>query len=447
MTGIFKIELSRSGALLAGTATVVIGVAGLYVPALTGQTGLWDQQWNLLAVFQRIMLVVLWPLALAAGAWQAGRERRSRVEELLSTTPAPGWRRLRPSALATAFSLAVGYLLVLAAGAPKVATAAGYPGHGWYAVTAVGVLALAAAGLLGLGIGRLLPYAYTPAVLGVGSLAGLLAAIEATKLEDATKPGAALLLPYFTSTISEFQAVDGAVSTGQAWWLGGLAAGGLVLFLATNRLVRLLAVVPPALGLVLAAPMLTAAAFPVDPAAVAEVCTDDGGPRVCVTAAHSRRLPALVAPARQALRLLAGLPNAPTSVHEAVPDLGRRQPTVEAWLDSDNLIATDDAAELTARILAGAGTPLCAREGDHRDGAGDHLDVLRARAVTAAWLAGGHPVPGPTVAPAEQAHRDTMWKALLALPADEQQRRVAAVRAAGLTCGDQAAALGLGAGR
>ncbi|GAA4949146.1 hypothetical protein [Actinoplanes utahensis] len=441
MIGILGIELRRSAALPIGAATAAIGVAGLYVLALTGQTGLWDQQWNLLAVFQRIMLVVLWPLALAAGAWQAGRDRRSRMTELLGTTPAPGWRRLRPSALATALSLAAGYLIVLGAGAPRVAAAAGHPGSGWPAVTAVGVLALATAGMLGLGVGRLLPYAYTPAVLGVGSLAGLLAAIEATKLDDATKPGLALLLPYFTSTISEFQAVSGTVSAGQAWWFGGLAIGGLVLFLATGRLARALAVVPPALGLALAAPLLSGTAFPVDPAAVAEVCTADAGPRVCVTAAHRRQLPALVAPSREALRLLAKLPNAPASVHEAPPGTGRPQPASEAWLDSDNLGATDDPAELTARILAGAGTPLCAR------GDGDHLAVLRARAVTAAWLHGSHPVPGQTVGPAEQAIRDTMWKKLVALPAAEQQRRVAAVRAAGLACGDQAAALGVGAGR
>ncbi|MEU4557494.1 hypothetical protein AB0F72_03850 [Actinoplanes sp. NPDC023936] len=442
MSGILGIELRRSGALLAGTATAVLGVAGLYLLALTGQTGLWDQQWHLLAVFQRIMLVVLWPLALAAGAWQAGRDRRSRIEELLGTTPAPGWRRLRPSSLATALALAAGYLLVLAAGAPKVATAAGHPGSGWWAVVAVGVLALVAAGFLGLGLGRLLPYAYTPAVLGAGSLAGLLAAIEVTKLDDATVPGPALLLPFFTSTISEFQEVAGSVSTGQAWWLGGLALGGLVLYLATNRLVRLLAVVPPALGLALAAPMLTVTAFPVDTAAVAEVCTTDGGPRVCVTAAHSRKLAVLVAPAREGLRLLAKLPDAPASVHEAAPGRAHPQPASEAWLDSDNLSQAADPAELTARILAGAGTPLCARNEESA-----YLDVLRARAVAAAWLYGSHPVPGPAYAAAEQAQRDTMWKTLVALPAGEQERRVAAVRAAGLTCGDQAAALGIGAGR
>ncbi|MGW0503187.1 hypothetical protein [Micromonospora sp. NPDC003241] len=445
MNRILRIELRRSDALLAGAVTAALGVAGLYVLAFTGQTALWDQQWNLLAVFQRIMLVILWPLALAAGAWQAGRDRRHRIEELLGTTPAPRWQRTGPFAVVTAASLAAGFLLVLVGGAPKVAAAAGHPGTGWPAVTLVGVLALVAAGWLGLGVGRLLPYAYTPAVLGVGGLAGLLAAIELTRPSEATDPGAALLLPFFTTTISEFEMVAGAVSAGQAWWFGGLAAGGLVLFLARNPLVRLLAVAPPALGLALAAPMLTVPleeAFPVDPAAVVEVCTTDDGPRVCVTAAHSRELPALVAPAREALRMMATLPDAPTSVHEAAPGLDRPQPASEVWVDTDNLGATEDPAELTARILAGAGTPLCVRADDDA-----YLDVLRARSVAAAWLHGSHPVPGQSLFGEEQAVREQMWQTFTALPADEQVRRVAAVRAAGLTCGDQAAALGVGADR
>ncbi|WP_431728457.1 hypothetical protein [Verrucosispora sp. TAA-831] len=445
MNRIVGIELRRSDALLAGAATAALGVAGLYVLALTGQTALWDQQWTILAVFQRIMLVILWPLALAAGAWQAGRDRRNRIEELLGTTPVSRWRRTGPFALVTAACLAAGYLLVLAAGAPKVAAAAGHPGTGWPAVTLVGVLALVAAGWLGLGVGRLLPYAYTPAVLGVGGLAALLAAIELTRPSEATDPGAALLLPFFTTTISEFEMVAGSVSAGQAGWFGGLAAGGLVLFLARNPVLRLLAVAPPALGLALAAPMLTVPleeAFPIDPAAVAEVCTTDDGPKVCVSAAHSRELPALVAPAREALRLLAELPDAPTSVHEAAPGLGRPQPAAEAWLDTGNLTATDDPAELTARILAGAGTPLCVRADDD-----SYLDALRARSVTAAWLHGAHPAPGQIVFGDEQAVRDEMWTTFTALPDDEQVRRVAAVRAAGLTCGDQAAALGIGGGR
>ncbi|TDB81268.1 hypothetical protein [Micromonospora sp. KC721] len=445
MSSAIRIELRRSTAPLAGAAIAALGVAGLYVLALTGQTGLWDQQWNLLAVFQRIMLVILWPLALAAGAWQAGRDRRDRMEELLGTTPVSPSRRMPPSAMALALCLSGGYLVVLGAGAPMVAAATDHLGGGWPAVTAVGVLALVAAGWLGLGLGRLLPYAYTPAVLGVGGLGALLAVIEATKYTDATRPDPALFAPNLVTTISDFQTVAGSVSAGQALWLGGLAGGGLMLYLATSRLARLLAVVPPALGLALAAPMLTVGpgtAFPVDPAAVVEVCTRDTGPRVCVTAAHSKRLPGFVAPAREALRLLGKLPNPPTSVHEAAADRGYPQPSAEAWLDSDNLVQTRDPEELTARILAGAGTRICHRTAPD----GTYPNVWHVRAVAAAWLYGSYPPPGQGFVGSDEV-RDEMWKAFTALPADERARRITAVRAAGLTCGDVAAALGVGAGR
>jgi hypothetical protein len=191
--------------------------------------------------------------------------------------------------------------------------------------------------------------------------------------------------------------------------------------------------------------MLTVApakAFPTDPAAIAEICTRDSGPQVCITTAHARGLPSLVGPARQALRLLAKLPNPPTSVHEVTPDHGYPQPVDQAWLDSDSFQQSHNPRELTVRILAGAGTRRC-DTADNRT----YLDTMRARAITAAWLYGHHPAPGQTVGgPSELALREHAWKTFNALPADEQKRRVSALRTAGLTCGDQAAALGLGAG-
>src|SRR5690606_7695680 len=57
-----------------------------------------------------------------------------------------------------------------------------------------------------------------------------------------------------------------------------------------------------------------------DPSATAAVCTDDA-PRVCVTAVQRPALADLRDPARDALRILASkLPQAPTSVSEAVLD-------------------------------------------------------------------------------------------------------------------------------
>ena len=74
------------------------------------------------------------------------------------------------------------------------------------------------------------------------------------------------------------------------------------------------------LGAAVAVPLLPTggylAAAAVDPEAVELVCDNDG-PQVCVTRVHAGLLPDLVAPARQALTMMAAkLPNAPTRAVE-----------------------------------------------------------------------------------------------------------------------------------
>jgi hypothetical protein len=58
-----------------------------------------------------------------------------------------------------------------------------------------------------------------------------------------------------------------------------------------------------------------AGVFSTDADAVAVVCAD-GLPRVCVTRIHQDSLRTLLGPAREALALLAKIPNAPTAVEE-----------------------------------------------------------------------------------------------------------------------------------
>ena len=85
MSRILRIELRRSAAL--GTALILL-VAGVVL--LFFAEGIWFATgWMQLAMTQRLYLAVLWPLALAAGAWQARREPRSNVAELFASTPRP----------------------------------------------------------------------------------------------------------------------------------------------------------------------------------------------------------------------------------------------------------------------------------------------------------------------------------------------------------------------
>ncbi len=424
------LELRRSSGPLAGALVAIAGLCGLYLPAATGEASLWDGQWSMLAGYQRIMLVVLWPLAVGAGGWHAGRDRAARMEELIATTPQPRWRRVLPGALLVAACLAVGYAAILAAGAVRVVTRTSYAHPGWVPVALVGALSLVAAGLLGAGVARLVPSKYTPLALVLVGFAAVVLPPEA--LGWGEHGAAMLLLPELLVELDEFTAVATRVNVGQAVWFGALAVSGLVLTVVGRRRWAWAATVPAVAGMLVALAVLRPVAdAPIvpDAGAAAEVCTHDGGPAVCVTRAHAKRLPALVAPARQALRALAVLPDAPTSVHEVVHP--GTQPVAQVWLSVDNVDPRHDADEVTARILGGAGTQFCPGSAHYRE-----------RAVAAAWLFGRYPAPGfEMLPPGEAVARDRAWQALRALPADDQVQRIAAIRRAGLVCGDLSAAI------
>jgi hypothetical protein len=440
-TRILGIELRRSSAAVIGALIAALGMAGLWVLVLSDQGELWDAQWTMLAAFQRIMLVVLWPLALGSGAWNARRDRRCGMEELLGTTSLPAWRRMLPTAIALALCLVLGYVLTLAAGAVRVAVSTTYLPADWLPIAAVGALALVAAGWLGMGLGRLVPSAYTPPVLVVGGFIVLLLPVQLAK---SSTPGAATLLaPNLSENFEEFTTIAGSVSLAQSLWFTGLAGSGLLLALATRHRTAVVAAVPALLGLGLAMPLLGAApasGLQSDRGAMAEVCTHDGGPKVCVTKAHEQGLTSLTGPARRALTLLAKLPDAPTSVHEVTDERSGPQPAGQAWLHSDTYVtgrgwAADSEDELVVRILAGAGTRPC------------EPVAYGPRAVAGAWLYGRYPAPGQDLLPGEDSDaRDAAWRRLRALPDEEQVRRIAAVRAAELSCrGDVDAALTGGA--
>ncbi|WNV88771.1 hypothetical protein [Umezawaea sp. Da 62-37] len=422
---ILRIELRRSAAAISGALVAFFGIAGLYTLFLTDQGSVWDVQWTMLAGFQRVLLVLLWPLALGAGAWLARRDRRTRMEELLLTTPRPVRSRVLPSAVALGLCLGLGYLLVLGAGA--VAMSPSYNHLGWVPIAVVGALSLVAAGWLGLGIGRLLPSTYTPPLLAVAGVLVLILPVQLGK--DGGLDRAALLAPNLSTNLDEVTTVDGSSSLGQSAWFAGLALAGLVLAFAARRRGAVLAIVPALVGLVVALPMLAAgppSGLRIDPAAVAEVCTTDGGPAVCVSKVHERDLAALTGPARRALELLAKLSDPPTSVHEVRSTRPGPQPTSEVWFDSENhnsesgWIGEGDA--LAVRVLAGAGTRPCGQPG------------FRDRAMAAAWLWGSYPLPGGEPAPTVTAERTALWEQFRSLPAAEQLQRVLVIRAVGLAC-------------
>ena len=149
---ILGLELRRSVAVGAALLTLLVGVAALYLLPER-----WAAGWMPLVLSSKEYLLLLWPLALAAGAWQGRREHRAKVGELFATTPRSRARRMLPVLIAMGAALGLAYLLVLVAGGVRIAPTASYFPPDVVGIVLVGVLSLVAAAWLGLGLGRLLP--------------------------------------------------------------------------------------------------------------------------------------------------------------------------------------------------------------------------------------------------------------------------------------------------
>ncbi len=435
MSRVLGIELRRSAALGTALILLVVGVVALYFAEGVGFATGWMQ----LAMAQRLYLALLWPLALAAGAWQARREHRSRVGELFASTPRPRAHRTVPTLGAMAVAVVCGYLAMGVAGGLWIVGTARYLPLQAFVVTAVGALALIAAAWLGLAIGRLLPWPATAPALGVAGL-GLLLTIP-----GATRPHGWLALTfspiYEMNMPGAYATVPGRVSLAQAAWLVALAVTGVLLFASSSWRSRAAAVLPVAVGAALAIAIMPHqnrfVSDAVDPVARELVCAD-GEPRVCVSRVHSGLLSEVVGPAREGLAVLAKLPGAPVAVHEDTTTFGTE----------DYPPFRTDVALL--RVAAGTDGHLADSDSVLADVVGGAFDsppgcenfVGRADRLAAAyWLIGRPPVvPEPEnefAAPAEadfEADPVALWNGLRQLPGNEAQQRLVALREAAAKC-------------
>ncbi|GII81728.1 hypothetical protein Sru01_67100 [Sphaerisporangium rufum] len=442
---ILRVELRRSIALWSGALLVVLTLGFLYLlpgPWARGDLR-WTAQWTPSAWWIRGQINFVWPLAVGAGALQGLRDARSRTGELFASTPRPPWHRAAAVAGALAVAMALTYLLLTLAGGGSVMMHGG-PFHlGWTPIAAVGVLALVAAAWFGQGVARTIPSVLTPPVLAVLTLIFLwvmLASDTGAVLEGRLPYQVTLLSPALHTLHSEFLTTAGGLDLGQAIWLLGLGATGLCLLVAGSGRTRLLAAVPVALGALLALPILPAGpaqAYVPDPAVTVPVCA---GP-VCVTRLHQDRLAMLAGPARQALGLLARLPDAPTSVREqtGTPSSRTRPAADPAVIPVDFDAADFDGASgvaLRDALLAGAGAPPCHDPYLSPVEPETLFRELAGRAVAAAWFTGE--LRPYRAVPWSQGEIDRLarpaYAALRALPAAEQRTRMAALRAAALSC-------------
>lgn len=429
MSHVLRIELRRSAALGTALILLVLGTVELYFAEGIAFADGWVQ----LAMAQRLYLALLWPLALAAGAWQTSRDHRARVGELFASTPRPRAQRVLPTLSAMALAVIGGYLAMGVAGAVWIIGTARYFPVTVLVITAVGVLALLAAVWLGMAVGRLAPSVVTGPVLGVAGLALLLL------IPGMTRPRGWLALvfsPIYEMNMPDaYTTVPGRVSAAQTLWLGGLAITALMLLASGGWRLRVAAVLPVVLGATLAIAVMPhqkrTVLSAVDPVARELVCAD-GAPRVCVSRVHSGLLDELVPPAREALAALAKLPGAPTGVHEDtttyVPD------NFPQWHDEIVLFRFDvrpdthlDGGVVDVVSAAFATPPQC-----------DHGSDMAQRLAAAYWLLGRPSTPAGDHDPAQLTEAEARWKALSALPADQALARVAALRHAALTCAPDA---------
>ncbi|MGW4498256.1 hypothetical protein ACWENR_06510 [Micromonospora sp. NPDC004336] len=437
MSRVLGIELRRSAAIGAAVSLAVVGSLAMYFAEGIAFSAGWMQ----LAMTQRWYLALLWPLMLAAGAWQARREHRSNVGELFATTPRPVPQRVLPTLAAMAIAVVAGYLVMGLAGAAWIFGTAGYLPVAVFVVTAVGALALIAAAWLGLAVGRLLPSPVTAPAVGVAGL-GLLLTVP-----FATRPFgwlALILSPMVEMNMpDDYATVPGRVSAAQSLWLAGLAVAAALLFASSGWRSRVAAVLPVVVGVALAVTVVPhenrLVTDAVDPVARELVCAD-GEPRVCVSRVHERRLPEVTAPAREALALLKKLPGAPTRVHEdtsVFPDtyVEFHADTVLLRVDADRKGRLANGSSVLTDVLTGAfaGPPTC-----------EDAPAWADRLAAAHWLTGtrpappdrdqnGRPEPGD-VSEDPSVEATEVWQRLRAMPEEEATSRVAALRQAAVNC-------------
>lgn len=444
---ILGIELRRSVALWVTLLIAAVGVFVLF--ASSPPYGSWME----LAIVQRDIMQLTWPLALGAGAWQGIRERRSRVEELLTTTARPRRWRVLPVAAAMAIAAVAAYLVMFAGGAGHLDRVQGYFSYGTIPLIALGALAMVAAAWLGLAVGALLPSPLTPPALVVVGVVGLSLVPQALVAQP--YPGTFLLLPFLQGPRDggyEVQMLSARANLSQALWLAAVAATGLALFAAGRPRARLAAVVPVLMGVAIAVPVMPrqlAGAWVEDGRATGVVCTADE-PKVCVSRVQAHLLDTLRGPAREALTILAAkLPQAPTRVEvrnvvNGMPDAPQPADLVLVFFGPFEYVADYASDGLLETLLNGAGVRPCVDQlGSDPTRPTDvpppepKPRYAAARHAVSQWLLDRSPKPVPKAGSGDPETLEIEALAVLrALPASEQQARIVAFRAAELTCAE-----------
>lgn len=290
MTRTVLTEFRRGAGLAAMAGLAVAGAAMLF-----NETEDWAGRWLEFAEYTRVVLSLLAPVAVAVAAWHGGRDRRRRVEELISSTSRAPWQRVVTSWASVAVGAALGFALACLPGIVLVARVATYGGGLWWLLLVGSLAVVVASTAVGYAVGRLATgRVAAPAAgvlaLGVFGLAGLLG-------PDVGHRPDGMYLPWSIQAL-------------QLGWFVALTATALALAGARRRW---LAAVPGGVALAVAVPLVAAGApgeaWRQDPGAAAAVCSGHE-PEVCVSRENAFVLDDLVSAAGQALDRLRTVPGA-----------------------------------------------------------------------------------------------------------------------------------------
>ncbi|GAB3283722.1 hypothetical protein [Kineosporia babensis] len=419
-----RIELRRSVALGIGLALLAFGAFTILAGGYFRYGG-----WAALSYTLRDSLLILWPLAAGAGAWQARREQSRGVAELMTTSARPAAAQLAPVAIALAVTVSLAYLLTLLAGSVRLwlSPAQPYLTLPGLAAAGVGALSLITAAWTGLAVGRAVPSRFTaPGLTLITFMIG--AALQEFDLLSNTHDPGLLLATISAPYQQDWVQLPLSLSALQAFWLTALAFSAFCFTLARHRRGRALAVVPATLALMVTFPLLPAptpdgwdTAFREDPEAMRPVCAE-GEPRVCVMRVHSGLLEDLTPPIRQALKAMETLPSAPTAATEVRAESGspdRQTLGFEIVLGAAGRL--EEPGLITFETLREAMAPACEPPSDASFE--DYSDRSLAWDLAGTWLTDQVDAPRGENWPDERFA--DAYAALTALPPQQQAEQIA----------------------
>ncbi|GAB7108450.1 hypothetical protein JCM4814A_67640 [Streptomyces phaeofaciens JCM 4814] len=291
-----RAETVRGFAPLAGAAVLLTTAV-----VLGGSADRWQGGWAETRTELHDALLVLLPLAAAAGCRQGGRERRRRTEELWGTAVRGPLARFLVSALPLALWVAAGYLLAVA-GALLATWPYARGDRPYLALLPADTVALAAAAVAGQVVGRLVTWRLAPPLLATAGFVALGVSLSAR--ESAGR----FLNPAFPVAVGEVPA--GWQPVAAIGWTAGLVAAAVLAHAARRRYAALL---PLAAAVAAGAVLVTAGDGPwrTNPAEGRQVCDTSTTPQICVNARYGELLPQVTAALSRVTDRLDGVRNLP----------------------------------------------------------------------------------------------------------------------------------------